>query len=79
MNDIMTDGEWSYLRQSAVDRMANGTETATIEMTMLVDLVAQIDALRRSRDELIASLDGAMAFKRSVDAALNSGDGSYRP
>jgi hypothetical protein len=62
MDDIMSDGEWGYLRQSAVDRMANGTEAATIEMTMLVDLVAQVDALRRSRDELIASLDRAMAF-----------------
>lgn len=31
MNDIMTDGEWSYLRQSAVDRMANGTETVAAE------------------------------------------------
>jgi hypothetical protein len=79
MNDIMTDGEWSYLRQSAVDRMANGTETANIEMTMLVDLVAQVDALRRSRAELITSLAGLTAFKESVDAALNSGDGSYKP
>jgi hypothetical protein len=31
--------------------------------------------MHRAADEL----DGLQQFKRSVDAALNSGDGSYRP
>lgn len=32
-----------------------------------------------ARDAERAELEGLRAFKRSVDEALNSGDGSYRP
>jgi hypothetical protein len=38
-------------------------------------LAAQIVAL----PQLLAEVEGLRAFKASVDAALNSGDGSYRP
>jgi hypothetical protein len=30
-------------------------------------------------DALVIELEGLQGFKRSVDEALNSGDGSYRP
>jgi hypothetical protein len=38
-------------------------------------LAAQIVAL----PQLLAEVEGLRAFKAAVDAALNSGDGSYRP
>ena len=38
-------------------------------------LAAQIVAL----PQLLAEVEGLRAFKAAVDAAINSGDGSYRP
>lgn len=37
------------------------------------------DRLADLLDEAANEIDGLRAFKRSVDEALNSGDGSYRP
>ncbi len=42
----------------------------------IVDALLDRDArLREAQEEL----EGLRSFKRCVDAALNSGDGSYRP
>jgi hypothetical protein len=40
---------------------------------------ALYDVCSRERVSLCDEVDGLRAFKRSVDYALNSGDGSYRP
>ena len=40
---------------------------------------AEADSLRARAKELEEKLRGEEAFHRSVDEALNSGDGSYRP
>lgn len=40
---------------------------------------AEIAALREENKRLRKELEKAKAFERSVNEALNSGDGSYRP
>jgi hypothetical protein len=42
-------------------------------------LAADYDRLRAHAQRLQDRVEGLEAFKRSVDEALNSGDGSYRP
>ena len=42
-------------------------------------LRASIGRLESTLDQARAELDSLRAWKRSVDEALNSGDGAYRP
>lgn len=39
----------------------------------------ELDRIAALLDEAAGEIEGLRSFKRSVDAALNSGDGSYRP
>lgn len=49
------------------------------EHKFLVDLGGEVRLGRGELQSLIHEVQGLRAFKRSVDYALNSGDGSYRP
>lgn len=42
-------------------------------------LEAELAQARTNVETLLAELEGFRAWKRSVDEALNSGDGAYRP
>ena len=58
-------GTYYLCHQCAVDNVLAGAEERSARQ-------ADVDALR-------TELDGLRAWKRSVDDALNSGDGAYRP
>jgi len=46
-------------------------------LSLLVEGIVAME--RDNMDDLRRELEGLRAFKRSVDEALNSGDGTYRP
>jgi hypothetical protein len=43
------------------------------------ELASRCEALNTVAKEYLAELEGLRQFKHSVDEALNSGDGAYRP
>ena len=45
----------------------------------VVGLVSAIQAMGEELNQVKEDREGLLAWKRNVDEALNSGDGSYRP
>jgi hypothetical protein len=71
---VERDGDPDY---DTLVRIYKGTRCIVTATT--AHLAAFFCWLSAERDALLAEVEGLRAFKAGVDAALNSGDGSYGP
>jgi hypothetical protein len=70
---LYLDGKLEHIRGSEVEAMAQQLSQEFIELTR------EVVELRNKTKADAAELSSLRAFKSSVDEALNSGDGTYRP